>query len=83
LQVYAIDPDTNFCNSQDGFISPSQATLHMGQKNATTIAAYLFSAYATDKPVVLETQSGHDSNNNPYCNIINIKQDVDINNLKA
>ncbi|WHN66081.1 hypothetical protein [Cysteiniphilum sp. QT6929] len=83
LQVYAVDPDTNFCNSTDGFISPSQATLHMGQKNATTIAAYLFSAYATGKPVVLETQSGHDSNNNPYCNILNIKQDVDVNTLKA
>ncbi|WHN66083.1 hypothetical protein [Cysteiniphilum sp. QT6929] len=83
LQVYAVDPDTNFCNSTDGFKSPAQATLYMGQKNATTIAAYLFSAYATGKPVVLETQGGKDGSGNPYCSIVNIKQDVDVNTLKA
>ena len=83
LQVYAVDDKDNFCNYQDGFKSPAQATLYMGQKNATTIAAYLFSAYATGKPVVLETQGGKDGSGNPYCSIVNIKQDVDVNTLKA
>ncbi|WP_440994224.1 hypothetical protein [Cysteiniphilum litorale] len=83
LQVYAVDPDTNFCNSTDGFKSPAQATLYMGQKNATTIAAYLFSAYATGKPVVLETQGIVGTDGILQCHITNIKQDVDINTLKA
>ncbi|WHN66096.1 hypothetical protein [Cysteiniphilum sp. QT6929] len=83
LQVYAVDDKDNFCNSQDGFKTPAQATLYMGQKNATTIAAYLFSAYATGKPVVLETQGIVGTDGILQCHIINIKQDIDVNTLKA
>ncbi|WP_440994237.1 hypothetical protein [Cysteiniphilum litorale] len=83
LQVYAVDDKNNFCNSQDGFKTPAQATLYMGQKNATTIAAYLFSAYATGKPVVLETQGIVGTDGILQCHIINIKQDIDVNTLKA
>ncbi|MDA0910474.1 MAG: hypothetical protein O2809_02785 [Proteobacteria bacterium] len=81
LNVYPVDTEHNFCAGTTS-AEKLYASLYLTQKNASVIAAYLLSAYATGKPVVLETAS-YTAEGNYHCVIKNINASVDINSLKA
>ncbi|MDA0910470.1 MAG: hypothetical protein O2809_02765 [Proteobacteria bacterium] len=81
LNVYPVDSTRNFCAGTSTAEKP-YASLYLSRKNASVIAAYLLSAYATGKPVVLDTDA-YTTEGNYHCVIKNINASVDINSLKV